>query len=156
MANLIRIFWWHAVPFAMTLLYASILMMGCQFCLLFVWVKVTNSNAGKDKSSVFAESFWCWLDFNKYLQVIGGVAGFLFVCSISLKDNEIYAGLLGTASAAIEAMLGVPQFKLNFDRAHTVGLSKVLIGMWLAGDLYKLGFYHSTDAPLQLLACAAF
>jgi hypothetical protein len=64
--------------------------------------------------------------------------------------------LLGTASAAIEAMLGVPQFKLNWERQHTVGLSKVLIGMWLAGDLYKMFFYNATDAPLQLKACAAF
>lgn len=40
-------------------------------------------------------------------------------------------------------MIGTPQFKLNFSRKNTQGLSIVLIGMWLFGDLYKLSYYSA-------------
>ena len=53
-------------------------------------------------------------------------------------------------------MIGTPQFKLNFSRKNTQGLSIVLIGMWLFGDLYKLSYYSAQAAPVQLFACAGF
>ena len=39
MANLVRIFWWLAADFSATILYASVLMVFCQFVLLYVWVQ---------------------------------------------------------------------------------------------------------------------
>ena len=60
------------------------------------------------------------------------------------------------ASSGVEALLGCPQFKLNYERQHTKGLAMILIFMWLLGDFYKLSYYNSTGAPVQLLACAAF
>jgi len=53
-------------------------------------------------------------------------------------------------------MIGTPQFKLNYERKNTQGLSIVLIGMWLFGELYKLSYYSAQAAPIQLFACAGF
>jgi len=64
--------------------------------------------------------------------------------------------MLGTISAAIEAMLGIPQFLLNFNRKNTSGLAPVLIMMWLGGDLYKFSYYSSTGSPAPLIICALF
>ena len=64
------------------------------------------------------------------------------------SDNALYGWMLGMASSAVEALLGVPQFWLNFQKKHTKGLAVILIMMWLFGDLYKLSYYSSSNAPL--------
>jgi hypothetical protein len=48
---------------------------------------------------------------------------------------------IGMLSSGIEALLGVPQFWLNFGRKNTCGLSVTLIFMWLFGDMYKMFYY---------------
>ena len=49
--------------------------------------------------------------------------------------------MLGTLSATIEALIALPQFYLNYSNKSVKGLSKVLIMMWLFGDVYKLSYY---------------
>lgn len=56
----------------------------------------------------------------------------------------------------VQALLGVPQFWLNFGKKNTCGLSATLIFMWLFGDMYKMFYYSSTHAPTQLLMCSVF
>lgn len=56
--------------------------------------------------------------------------------------------VFGTLSSGIEALLGVPQFWLNFTRGHTTGLAMSLIGMWFFGDLYKMSYYSSSGSPV--------
>ena len=63
---------------------------------------------------------------------------------------------MGTLSSLIEAMLGVPQFYLNYTRKNTQGLAPLLIGMWLFGDGYKLMYYYSYNSPMQLILCSVF
>eukprot|EP01132_Coremiostelium_polycephalum_P006267 gene6267-7807_t len=64
--------------------------------------------------------------------------------------------LLGTLSAFIEAMLGVPQLKQHYDRKSTRGFSYVLIGTWFIGDLFKTVYFYYTSAPTQFLFCGTF
>ena len=40
-------------------------------------------------------------------------------------------------------MIGTPQFKLNYQRKNTQGLSIILICMWFFGDVYKLSYYKA-------------
>jgi hypothetical protein len=72
------------------------------------------------------------------------------------EGHELYVWALGMSSSGVEALLGCPQYKLNYERQHTKGLAIVLILMWLLGDIYKLSYYSGSGAPIQLLACAAF
>ncbi len=39
------------------------------------------------------------------------------------KDYGVYQGFLGLTSSAVEAVLGVPQFLLNYRRQNTEGLT---------------------------------
>ena len=73
-----------------------------------------------------------------------------------LHANPYYQGFLGYTSSAVEAVLGVPQFMLNYKRQNTSGLSIALIFIWLGGDLYKLQYYVSHGSPLALQGCALF
>ena len=67
-----------------------------------------------------------------------------------------FVALIGSLSSGIEALLGVPQFLLNYQRKNTQGLSVVLIVIWLCGDLYKFSYYAGTSSPAALVMCAFF
>jgi hypothetical protein len=41
-SNLIRLFWWYLERFSVILFMASILMVLCQICLVYFWVKLKN------------------------------------------------------------------------------------------------------------------
>ena len=80
----------------------------------------------------------------------------LHLLATNFSGHELYAWVLGMASSGVEALLGCPQFKLNYEKKNTKGLAIVLIFMWLLGDFYKLSYYSGSGAPIQLLACAMF
>ena len=56
----------------------------------------------------------------------------------------------------IEALLGLPQLLLNFQKKSTHGLAFLLIAMWTWGDFYKLMYYISIEGPVQLICCSVF
>jgi hypothetical protein len=39
-ANIVRVFWWFAEEFSPVLLVASLVMIACQMCLLYLWVTI--------------------------------------------------------------------------------------------------------------------
>jgi hypothetical protein len=47
------------------------------------------------------------------------------ICGLTVQFGEIraYQTFLGLASAGVEALLGAPQFILNYQRQNTSGLS---------------------------------
>lgn len=141
-SNLLRIFWYQVESFSPVILYSSLLMVACQVTLLYFWVKIsTKVHKGRQ------ETFWHWNSIWPYLQVLLAMSAVLRFCSHCFKEHHLYAWLLGMASSGVEALLGCPQFKLNYERQHTKGLAIVLIFMWLMGDFYKLSYYKSTGAP---------
>lgn len=85
----------------------------------------------------------------------------LFTFSVSvltqlLKTYPTYVATISFLSSGIEALLGVPQFLLNFKRKNTEGLAVILILIWLGGDCYKFSYYASNNSPLALVVCAGF
>ena len=80
----------------------------------------------------------------------------LTVSTIAFGNSPLYIGTLGTLSSMIEAMLGVPQLYLNWQRKNTEGLAPLLIAMWMFGDMYKLTYYYSNDSPIELIFCSIF
>ena len=45
-SNLIRVFWWYSERFTWVILIAAIVMIFCQLSLLYMWVKIQNSQSG--------------------------------------------------------------------------------------------------------------
>ena len=45
-SNLIRVFWWYSERFTWVILFAAIVMIFCQLSLLYMWVKIQNSQSG--------------------------------------------------------------------------------------------------------------
>ena len=65
----------------------------------------------------------------------------LIFCTKRLSSNSLYLTVISTVSTLAEAQLAVPQLVQNFKKGSTKGLSKVLVMMWVAGDVYKFYFY---------------
>lgn len=108
------------------------------------------------EADMFVESFWYWNKFSSYCITVGILNAVLLVTTYLFQEDKQYAILLGFLSSFIEAMLGVPQFYLNFTRRNTFGLSITLILMWLFGDLFKLYYYGLNEGPVELVLCSVF
>jgi len=109
----------------------------------------TNAfNATNQEADIFVESFWYWKTFSHYVLAMLIMLSVFTVMTFCWMDSPVFVALMGTASSLIEAVLGVPQLRLNWQRKSTKGLSPLLIGMWLWGDGYKLMYYASYNQPI--------
>jgi uncharacterized protein with PQ loop repeat len=106
------------------------------------------------EADVFVESFWYWTKYSFYLATLLLITFILSCLTFFFYKKVFYIELLGTLSSLIEAMLGVPQFYLNYTRKNTKGLAPMLIFIWLFGDLFKLSYYYGNKIPLQLMICS--
>lgn len=116
----------------------------------------STSDSLSAEDSLPQEHFWYWNSFTTYALYLTG--GTLAVLALSLLLHSIpgYVALVASLSSGIEALLGVPQFMLNYQRKNTQGLAVVLIMIWLGGDLYKFSYYIGAQSPVALVACAFF
>lgn len=67
----------------------------------------------------FVESFWYYKSYSQYLRVIGVIVVIMAVLTGYYSDSPVFVATMGTWSSIIEAMLGVPQFYLNFSKKNT-------------------------------------
>lgn len=69
------------------------------------------------------QRFWFWDNFSYYLKFLCLFSTIMLIITLPLRESVIFHGMIGFASSGVEAMLGVPQFMLNFRRKNTSGLS---------------------------------
>ena len=67
-------------------------------------------------------NFLFWQEFSSYTKFLVGFAFAMFFITLIFGENLLYQSAIGFSSGAIEAMLGVPQFLLNYKRKNTSGL----------------------------------
>ena len=107
-----------------------------------------NSSNIKEVGDIMVESFWYWNSYTSYLQALIGVIVVLSLMTFTFHKNEVFVAMMGTVSSLIEALVGIPQFILNYRKKNVEGLAPMLIMMWLFGDFYKLTYYYSFNSPL--------
>lgn len=123
--------------------------------LLYLWVQIKAQQTPPPQEGA-KEKFWQWAGFTNYLLFVCSIAAATGLATIFLGENRTYQTMLGLLSSGVEAMLGAPQFLLNYQRQNTSGLSIVLILIWLWGDVYKLSYYIGNSSPVALQACSSF
>ena len=128
----------------MVILFASFMMIACQLFLLYLWViiraecgesSLTSMSMDTSKEKKYYTSFirrvlesdrirnfWFWEEFSSYTKFLVGFAFAMFFVTLVFGENTLYQSVIGFSSGAIEAMLGVPQFLLNYKRKNTSGL----------------------------------
>ena len=118
-------------------------MIGCQLVLLYLWVTIRSECGGPtismsvktskekvDKENILhrvinsdqVRNFWFWEEFHAYAKFLVGFAFLMFFVTLIFGEYPVYQKSIGFSSGAIEAMLGVPQFLLNYKRKNTSGL----------------------------------
>ena len=145
MSNLVRIFWWFSERFAEVLLATACVSFVMQCILIFFWVSIMTDDGKKPFKD---EAFWYWNKFSTYVTCLMAIGTTLGVTTYFAGDNKMYSQMLGTASAGIEALLPLPQLQLIQKNKHTAGVSFVMILLWLAGDIFKLHYYHVNNSPM--------
>lgn len=120
-------------------------------------IKVNAFNsADQEEADQFVQRFWYWRNYNSYLLSFIIMTAVLTVLTYTFQHTKYFAGLLGILSSMIEALLGLPQLLLNFQKKSTHGLAFLLIAMWTWGDFYKFMYYISIEGPTQLICCSVF
>lgn len=79
--------------------------------------------------------------------VIFGFFMYLFM------DNVLFVETLGYASLLTEALLAVPQLLKNYNDKSTVGMSYLMVLLWMGGDLFKTGYFIAKQVPAQFVVC---
>jgi len=77
----------------------------------------------EDRDEFESSTFWKWENYADYLLFISFFSSSVGLLTIPLRSNPTYQALLGFSSAGVEALLGAPQFLLNYQRQNTSGLS---------------------------------
>jgi uncharacterized protein with PQ loop repeat len=90
------------------------------------------------------------VQFYTIFVIVMSILTFLF------NGFAIYVETLGSIALFLEALLLSPQAYQNYRKKSTVGLSFVLIGTCLTGDIFKAFYFWAKELPAQFLVCAVF
>ena len=120
-------------------------------------IKVNAFNsADQEEADQFVQRFWYWRNYSSYLLAFFVMTAVLWILTYMMSESKAFMVLLGVMSSFIEALLGLPQLLLNFQKKSTHGLAFLLIAMWTWGDFYKFIYYIGIDGPVQLICCSIF
>ncbi|XP_057371074.1 solute carrier family 66 member 2-like isoform X1 [Daphnia carinata] len=172
-ANILRILFWFGNHYEIPLLIQSIFMNFTMLAIIQLCVKVKQSKQvihGKEKlftadgtgssSPLILRDFdwrffWKWTDFRSYLEFVAVFTLSASLLTYLLIGNVIFVEALGFTSLFIEAMLGIPQFYDNYVSKSTLGMSRVMVFLWLAGDSFKTLYFFTKQSPIQFCICGA-
>lgn len=167
-ANILRIFFWYGKHFTITLLYQSCVVILSQFYLIHMYLKYSNKHSQSRISinkSIFnldavftKEIFWKWdKEIEYYKCIILGLMMFTLFCkAVNGLHNIIFVDIIGAVSAFSESIIAIPQIKENCIKKNCDNISLFMVGSWLIGDSFKIGYYIYTSSPLQLISCGIF
>jgi len=183
LANTLRIVFWFGHPFELPLLFQSIIMIFTMLALVELCVRTKNRNliAGNKKNLLFFDSsdesrecltapyhvklvskqfydlklqdFWQWTDFVSYLECMATISLISGVLMYFLINNIIFVQTIGFIALITEAGLGLPQLYRNHVNKSTVGMNRIMVLLWLAGDFFKTIYYIVRDSPKQFWVC---
>ena len=175
LANILRIYYWIGKKFSTILLIQSILMIITQLYLLYVsiiyskeFLLLSKKHKEKNQKTVsfkltppsfsnILNNFWKWNYYSDYLYfLIITILTLTVLTNIFGNNNLAYYESLGALSAAVEALIGVPQFVSNFKNKSTGSLSVGMILSWFFGDAFKTFYFISNNQPIQFICCGIF
>lgn len=153
LCNTLRIYFWFGKRFEQVMLWQSVVMIVWQFCMVELCTRFPSAGSQTGKSLFDVANFWNWARFEVYCQFYGVFNVFWIVMTFIFNNNTVYVEFLGTLALLLEAMLLLPQVIQNYTTKSTEGLSLVLIGTCLFGDLFKTAYFAMKGLPSQFILC---
>jgi hypothetical protein len=154
-AYIVRVFFWIGKRFSLVLFLQSIFGIVTQLLLLHISVKYTEKNFSEKINDIFdLRNFWRWQFYSDYIFFILFISSLIgTISNLVGYENQVYVEILGSISAIVESLLGIPQILENYSSKDVKALSYIMILCWFLGDSIKIFYYLKNSSPVQLVFC---
>jgi len=170
LTNILKIYFWFGKPFALALLFQSILITIAHLYLLHIFFKYQDiSEKNKYIQKTFLEHCINWkdvlnplkiwnydyeIDYYKFILFLNLLLASL--CFIIGFDQLYFFEIIGSISVLIEIFTGIPQIKETCTTKNSNNISIEMISMWIIGDSFKLGYNIVYKSPFQIIGGSVF
>ena len=174
-----KIFFWFGERYKYTLLFQSFLVIIILLYIIYLFLKY-NEKTEKEYLSINLEShkkillkdkikrcfseifgcskilnpklFWQWDKTREYYKfyflVVSILTLLLFAFGI---NNKYYANALGSINLVLELLCSLPQIIELYKTKNQKNISKIMVMLWLSGNLLKIYYNYINNSPIQLL-----
>lgn len=176
LSHTLKVFFWFAKKFKYTLLVQSILVIAMQLYLIYLVIKFKDggneikfsadkncSKINKIKTIIKENLFnwsetlnrkliWNWDNVVEYYK-------FYFIIILSLgiislifgMGNKFYSNIIGLTSIFLEMLCSLPQIIEMRKTKNQRNISKIMVLMWLNGNIIKIYYNTINHSPIQLI-----
>ena len=176
-SHTLKVYFWFGKKFKYTLLIQSILVVLIQLYIIYLCIKFKedkdkntiknsiNSNDTKAKikkcinstfldwSKTFNIKFiWRWNNIIEYYKFYFLVVLLLVIFSFIFGiKNEYYINIIGIISILLETLCCVPQIIEIYKTKNQKNISKLMVFLWLSGNIIKIYYNIMNKSPMQLI-----
>jgi len=154
-ANITRCFFWIGHHFELALLVQSILMTLAQLALLYICIRYRPSAEALGMSTR-PLGFWQWPTYAQYIEFLAAYIIVMTILILIFGRSSLYVNALGFFALGLESTLPLPQFYSNFKQRSLYGFRASTLVGWVAGDVFKTGYFILQKSPIQFIVCAIF
>jgi len=156
-ANITRCFFWIGKHFELALLIQSLLMILAQLALLYICIRYRPTSSPEALGmSTRPLSFWQWSTYTQYIEFLAAYIIVMTILILIFGRWDLYVNALGFLALGLESTLPLPQLYSNFKQRSLYGFRSSTLFGWVAGDVFKTGYFISQKSPLQFIVCAIF
>jgi len=157
LANIARCFFWIEDQFETALLIQAILMSLAQLALLYICIQYKPATSPESSGvSTRVASFWQWSTYGEYIGFLAAYIVVLIILILTLGRIQLFVNALGFYALGLESTLPIPQLYSNHKQRSLYGFRVSTLAGWVAGDLFKTGYFIFERSPIQFIACALF
>ena len=172
LVHTLKVFFWFCEQFKNTLLIQSISIIIMQLYLIFLCIKyqekeinyeeIPNENDTSINSDITRKLrklknifniklIWKWKDIFEYYIFYLVILVLLSISSLIFSDNYYYSFLIGLFCMVLEAFGSLPQIIELFRTKNQKNISKIMVSMWIIGNLIKVYYNIYYNSPIQLI-----
>ena len=176
LSHTLKVFFWFAKKFKYTLLIQSILVIIMQLYLIYLVIKfkdegneiknivdktcskienikrIVNENLFDWSETLNRKLIWRWDNIMEYYKFYFIIIFLLSIFSLILGiGNKFYANIIGLSSVFLEMLCSLPQIIEMQKTKNQRNISKMMVLMWLNGNIIKIYYNTINHSPLQLI-----
>ena len=174
LTHTLRIFFWFTEKYKFTLLIQSFLVIVIQFYLIYLCIKykekeikyniIPNENNGninatnKIKNGLSKIKNIINIKFMKnlnnameYYKIYFFIVFLLSIFNLSMKDNYFYSNIIVYGSIFLEMICSLVQIAEIYRTKTQKNISKIMVLLWLLGNVLKAYYNIYNKCPIQLI-----
>ena len=174
LTHTLRIFFWFTEKYKFTLLIQSILVIVIQFYLIYLCIKykereikyniIPNENNGninatnkikkglsKIKNIINIKFMKNLNNAMEYYKIYFFIVFLLSIFNLSMKDNYFYSNIIVYGSIFLEMICSLVQIVEIYRTKTQKNISKIMVLLWLLGNVLKAYYNIYNKCPIQLI-----